>query len=96
MTIELFMFLFTVGSLASSLITQAIKKSMPKVPSNIAALICAGVVGILGTMAAYVLLGIAFDLKNLICIALMTACIWVGSMVGYDKVMQTISQYKRG
>lgn len=96
MTIELFMFLFTVGSLASSLITQAIKKSMPTVPSNIAALICAGVVGILGTMAAYVLLGIAFDLNNIICIALMTACIWVGSMVGYDKVMQTISQYRRG
>jgi len=30
------------------------------------------------------------------CIVLMGVCIWVGSMIGYDKVVQTIEQIKKG
>lgn len=96
MTIELFIFLFTIGSAASSLITQALKQALDKLPSNIMAFIDAVLVGLLGTMAAYVILNIEFNLKNIVCMLLMTVCIWVGSMVSYDKVMQTISQIKRG
>lgn len=96
MTIELFIFLFTVGSAASSLLTQAMKKSLKNLSSNMLALTAAVVIGLLGTGAAYILMNISFDLKNCVCIALMTVCIWVGSMVGYDKILQTIAQIKRG
>ena len=94
MTIQLFMFLFTIGSLVSSLLTEAIKKSYKNVSTNVIALIDAVCVGVVGTVCAYILMGIAFTLSNVICIVLMAVCVWIGSMVGYDKVMQTLSQLK--
>lgn len=94
MTIQLFIFLFTIGSAVSSLLTQALKKSFENVSSNIIALVNAFVVGILGTVAAYILMGITFNLANVVCIFLMSGCIWIGSMVSYDKVMQTLYQIK--
>lgn len=96
MTIELFMFLFTIGSAAASLLTQALKKTALNISSNIIALYSALAVGCMGTVIAYILMGITFDVKNIACIVLMTVCIWVGCMVGYDKVLQTIEQIKRG
>lgn len=94
MTIQLFLFLFTIGSLLSSLATEAIKKAFESVSSNVIALIDAILIGIVGTVFAYILMGIPFTLANDICIVLMAVCIWIGSMVGYDKVMQTINQIK--
>lgn len=94
MTVQLFMFLFTIGSLVSSMLTEAVKKAFANVSTNIIALVDACVVGILGTVAAYILMGIAFTVANIICIVLMAICIWIGSMIGYDKVIQTISQIK--
>lgn len=94
MTIQLFMFLFTIGSLVSSLMTEAIKKSFESVSTNIIALADSILIGGIGTVFAYILIGIPFTLANVICIILMAVCIWIGSMVGYDKVMQTILQIK--
>lgn len=95
MTIELFLFLFTIGSLISSLLTEAIKSTCKTISSNVIALIDAIVVGLCGTCSAYLIMEISWTPTNVICIALMAFCIWIGSMVGYDKVMQTISQLKR-
>ena len=94
MTITLFMTLFTIGSAVSALLTEAVKKAAP-LSTNIVALIDAVIVGLFGTTAAYVLMGVTFTPQNFICIILMTICIWVGSMIGYDKVIQTISQIRR-
>lgn len=94
MTITLFLSLFTLGSMVSSLLTEAVKKATD-ISSNLIALINAAVVGLAGTSAAYVLMGEPFNLQNTICIILMTVCIWIGSMIGYDKVIQTISQIRR-
>lgn len=94
MTVQLFMFLFTIGSLVASMLTEALKKAYKDISANILALVDAIVVGIFGTVASYILMGIAFNAPNVICIFLMTACIWIGSMIGYDKVIQTISQLK--
>ena len=96
MTIELFIFLFTVGSSAASLLTQALKKSFTHISSNMLALASAFIVGIFGTVSAYILMDIAIDVKSIVCVPLMAVCIWVGSMVSYDKLLQTISQLKRG
>lgn len=94
MTIQLFLFLFTIGSLISSLATEAIKKAFVSVSTNVIALVDSVLIGLVGTICAYILMGIPFTLANDICIVLMAVCIWIGSMVGYDKVMQTISQIK--
>lgn len=94
MTIDLFIYLFTIGSAVSSLLTQAIKKALPNVSSNILALVDSAAVGIVGTVFAYILLNIAFSVQNIISIVLMAVCIWIGSMLGYDKVTQTIKQLK--
>lgn len=96
MTIELFIFLFTIGSSAASLLTQALKKAFKNLSSNMLALVSALVVGIGGTMAAYILMDIVIDLKSIVCVPLMALCIWLGSMLSYDKLLQTISQLKRG
>ena len=94
MSITLFLSLFTLGSMVSSLLTEAVKKAV-SISSNLIALINAFVVGIAGTSAAFVLMNVPFNLQNVICIILMTVCIWIGSMIGYDKVIQTISQIRR-
>lgn len=96
MTIELFLILFTIGSAASSLLTEAMKKLCVKWDSpNIIALMDALIVGLFGTTAAYILMDVPMTIQNFICIILMTICIWIGSMIGYDKVIQTISQIRR-
>ena len=92
MTIQLFMFLFTIGSLVSSLMTEAIKKSFEQVSTNVIALADSILIGLIGTVFAYILIGIPFTLANVVCIILMTVCIWIGSMIGYDKVKQTLEQ----
>lgn len=95
MTIEIFLFLFTIGSLISALLTEAIKKLDLNLSINIIALIDAVIVGLLGTIAFYIIMGIVWSPANIVCIFLMALCIWIGSMIGYDKVMQTIAQLKR-
>lgn len=95
MNITIFMALFTIGSMAASLLTEAIKKGFQGTSTNMIALINAAVIGGLGTAGAYRLLNIPFTLNNIICLILMIICIWIGSMIGYDKVMQTIDQIER-
>ena len=94
MNITLFLSLFTIGSLVSSLLTEALKKAFKEISTNIIALIDAGVVGLAGTSAAYILMKVDWTPQNIVCLILMVFCIWVGSMVGYDKVLQTIAQIK--
>lgn len=96
MTIEMFIAMLTIGGLISSLITQALKEAFKNVSANILALIDSIAVGVLGMVVAYILMGIPFNLQNIICIPLMAVCIWIGSMIGYDKVIQTIAQIKKG
>ena len=94
MTIELFLYLFTIGSAVSSLITQAWKKTFDELPSNFIALGSAIIVGVGGMSATYIIIGMSFDTNNIVCMILMAICIWVGSMVGYDKVVQLIKQIR--
>lgn len=94
MTIELFIIMLTVGSTLSSLITQTLKKAFDELSSNVIAIADAAIVGIGGMIVAYILLDIPFTLQNVVCIPLMAVCIAVGSMVGYDKVIQTVKQIR--
>lgn len=96
MSIDLFLAILFAGSLAASLITEAAKKAYPETSANILALINAIVVGVAGTSCIYILLDMPFNAKNVLCIPMMALCIWIGSMIGYDKVLQTIAQIKEG
>lgn len=96
MTVTLFISLFTIGSMACGLITEAIKKMYQNAgkdySANIIALVDALVVGGLGTITAYMLMDIPWTVNNIICIVLMVVCIWLGAMLGFDKIKQTLEQ----
>lgn len=96
MSIALFTILVTIFSSISALLTEAVKKAYDNAGSgysaNILALINAIVVGCGGTAVTYLLLGIAFTATNLVCLFLMGIVVWVGSMIGYDKVKQLLEQ----
>lgn len=96
MSVVLFVFLAAICCLVSSLLTEAIKAGFKnankKYSANMIALINGLLVGCGGSAAAYVFLGIAFTLPNILCLILMGFVVWMGSMIGYDKVMQLVEQ----
>lgn len=62
--------------------------------ANVLALINGVVVGCGGTAIAYLFLNIPWSRNNIICLVLMSICVWMGSMIGYDKIIQLIVQVK--
>lgn len=100
MTIEMFLILLTAFSVLTSLCTEAVKKFLDsfkvEYPTNIIVLFIAIFVGGVGTMIFYVLNGIELNIVNGICVFLMMGANWLGSMLGYDKVKQAITQWKGG
>lgn len=94
MATNTFIILFIILSTVSSLLTEAIKKGCQNVSSNLLAIISALVVGGGGSVAAYIWLSIPFTSSSIVAIVAMIFCIAVGSMVGYDKVIQTLNQIK--
>lgn len=100
MTVTLFIGLVAAFSLITSLCTQACKKILDDLKisysSNIVVCIIAAIVGIIGTCAYYILFSVEFNTVNIVCIFLMSLTTAIGSMVGYDKVIQTIKQIMSG
>lgn len=98
MNMTLFIALLVVFSAITSLCTEAIKKILNelnvKYATNILVVILSLIVGVVGTGVYYVLFSIEFNLINIVCMPLMGLATAVGSMVGYDKVIQTIEQLK--
>ena len=96
MTITMFMMLITICSIVSSFLTQGVKQWFQNAgkaySANVLALINAAVVGCGGSIVSYILMNIPFNASNITCIVLMTVATWLGSMIGYDKVMQLIAQ----
>jgi len=48
------------------------------------------VVGGLGTAFAYMLLSIPWTVNNILCLIAMIILVWMGSMLGYAKILETI------
>lgn len=96
MNMAIFVILIPIMCAISSLLTEAIKKvyqnAGKEYSANLIALINAVVVGGCGTAAAYILMGIAFTLPNIVCLLVMASAVWLGSMIGYDKVIQLVAQ----
>ena len=96
MSVTLFITILTIGGMVTALLTEAIKKmyaNMGKAYSpNIIALVNAIVVGCGGTAVVYMLGGIEWSVNNIICLVLMAISVWIASMLGFDKVIQTVNQ----
>ncbi len=96
MNITLFITMFTVGAAAVTLLTEAVKKfysnAGKECSPNVVALVDAVVIGAGGTAVVYMLMNIPWTINNIICLGLMTVCVWIGSMIGYDKVVQLLKQ----
>lgn len=98
MTLNLFIILLVALCAISTLLTEAIKQFLinkgENPSANLIALIDAVVVGAGGTIVAYIFMNISFTLSNIFAIICMTIAIWIGSMIGYDKVIQLLEQLK--
>lgn len=97
MTAEIFLILLTIFSTVTSLVTEAVKKMLgeKQYSSNIVVLIVAAIVGGVGTVVYYIINGSDINAVNVIYIGLMMLANWIGSMVGYDKVKQAITQFRK-
>ena len=95
MSISLFVSIFVAGGLATMLLTQSIKQFYynrgSQASPNVIALINALVVGGLGTAFAYMLLNIPWTVNNILCLIAMIVLVWMGSMLGYSKILETIT-----
>lgn len=98
-SISFFITLFIILAAVSSIFTEAIKKFCinrgGEAKPNIIAFLCALVIGGGGTVAAFTIYEMAFTLNSIIFAIVMVFFIWIGSMIGYDKVKQTIEQFKK-
>lgn len=98
MTFNLFIILLAVFSALTSLLSQAVKLFLEstniKYASNIIVLCASIFVGGLGTVCAYLFMGISWSAVNIVCIFLMILANWLVAMLGYDKVVQAITQFR--
>lgn len=95
MTVEHFLMLLAAFSIVTSLFTEAVKKftsEKTNLASNVIVLFVSLFVGGFGMSFYYVLSDISITPKNVICIILMICANWLCSMLGYDKVLQSIKQ----
>lgn len=96
MTITLFITMLTMGAGITALLTEALKKAYinakKEYSANVIALIDAVIVGCGGTAVLYMLLDIPWTINNIICMVLMGVAVWMGSMIGYDKIIQLVNQ----
>lgn len=99
MTVSLFVTILTIGSTVNALLTEAIKKMYANAgkqySANVVAFADAIIIGGLGTAAVYMLMGIPWTVNNIICLVIMVVAVWVASMVGYDKIIQSIKQIEQ-
>ena len=96
MTASTFVFILTIGATLSSLLTEAVKKfcegAKLNYSSNILALVDSVIIGGGGTAVVYALTGAPWNTANIVSLILMVFAVWLGCMVGFDKVIQTAGQ----
>lgn len=96
---DTFLFGLMVVSSLTGLVTEAIKKSMPNLDKKIGSSAVAGIVSLIlsiGMSVGYIVLtGIPFSATVFVYIIAMMLLSWLCSMLGYDKVVKIITQFKK-
>lgn len=95
MTITSGTFIVMLCSLLTGLIVEAFKNMTKVKKPNILAAIVSVVVGAFVSISYIWLSHLAFDGTALMFIVSIVVLSWLCSMLGFDKVMQTLSQLKR-
>lgn len=98
-TLEVFLIGLMAISTSTSLVTEAVKKVLTicniKYHADILAGIVAAVLSV-GVGIGYVFFeSIGFTAQSIVCIVALTFMSWLGSMVGYDKVIAHIKSVKK-
>lgn len=98
MSVTLFVSIFVGGGLVTMLLTQSIKQFYynrgSEASPNLIALINAIVVGGGGTAFTYMLMNLPWTVNNVLCLIAMAFMVWMGSMIGYSKILETIQQFR--
>ena len=97
-TLEVFMLGVLIASTLTGLATEAIKIIFTEYGKKYYANSLAGIVSLVVSLAVgagYVLMrGIGFTTQVIVYMVALVFISWLCAMVGYDKVVQTISQFK--
>ena len=97
-SLHVFMLGVLVTSTMTGLATEAIKKILAEYSKNYYANTLAGIVSVILSVAigvGYMMIsGISFTSQSIIYLVALVFISWLCAMVGYDKVVQTISQFK--
>ena len=96
--LETFMLGLLLTSTLTALVTEAVKKILVEYNKSYRANTLAGIIALVlsvGVGIAYVNMNnIAFDTQIITCLVAQVFMSWLCAMVGYDKVIQAISQFK--
>lgn len=97
-SMEIFLLGLLIVSTLTALATEAVKKVLAEHNKTYRANTLAGLVALIvsiGVGIGYVLIaGIAFTTTIIVCLVALVFMSWLCAMVGYDKVIQAISQFK--
>ena len=94
---EVFLFLLLITSVMTSLFVEGIKKMLGgkyKYSSNIVAGIVSVIVGVIVGVFYCILAEVAFNAQVCVYLIALVLLSWLCAMVGYDKVVQAITQLK--
>ncbi len=98
MKMEVFLILLLIVSVLSSLVVEGIKKLLDergkKYYSNALAGIAAVVLSVFVGISYMIIIGVSLNLQMAVYLLALVFLSWLSSMVGYDKVIQAISQFK--
>ena len=97
MTLEVFLMLLMVVSIFTSLVVEGIKKFIGdsyNASSNIVAGVVAIMLGIAVGVFYCIMAGIAFSMHIIVTLIALVFLSWLCAMIGYDKVVQAITQIK--
>lgn len=97
-SVEVFMLGLLITSTLTSLVTEAVKKLMAEHNKTYHANTLVGIIALVLSIvigSGYVVLnGLEFTSTVIICLIALVFMSWLCAMVGYDKVIQAISQFK--
>ena len=97
-SLHVFMLGVLITSTLTSLATEAVKKLLAEHSKNYYANTLAGIVSVILSVAigiGYMMLSsISFTSQTIVYLVALVFISWLCAMVGYDKVIQTISQFK--
>ncbi len=100
MTYPTFLILLLVSSTMTGLITEAVKKVLDEAEKTYHANMLAGIIAVVVSAALSVgytiIAGLAWSSQLIVILVALVVLSWLCAMLGYDKVVQAISQFQIG